>query len=96
MAINIKPSHKGLLHKKLGVPQGQHIPAGKLSAALHSSSPALRKEANFARNASHWNHGKGLGDHDKIGAGHFGYKPAKGKDEHHERQMADAKRALKW
>ncbi len=93
MAINIKPSHRGLLHRKLGVPQGQRIPGAKITAALHSSSPALRKEANFARN---FGHGKGLGDADKIGAGHFGYKPAKGKDEHHERQMADAKRALKW
>ena len=46
----IAPSHKGLLHKKLGVPQGEKIPASKISKALHSKSPALRKEANFARN----------------------------------------------
>ena len=56
MAIKIKPSRKGLLHKKLGVPQGQKIPSGILTRALHSSSPALRKEANFARNAKSFKH----------------------------------------
>lgn len=54
--IRIKPDHKGLLHKKLGVPQGERIPAGKLEQALRSASPALRKEANFAKNAKKWNH----------------------------------------
>jgi hypothetical protein len=53
-SINIKPSRKGLLHKKLGVPQGKPIPASKVNAALKSKSPALRKEANFARNAKKW------------------------------------------
>lgn len=56
MAISIKPSHKGLLHKKLGVPQGQKIPADKLAAASKSKSPALRKEANFAKNAKKFQH----------------------------------------
>lgn len=51
MAIQIKPSHKGLLHKKLGVPQGKKIPAARLEKAEHSKSPALRKEARFAKNA---------------------------------------------
>jgi len=46
----IKPSHKGKLHRDLGVPEGQPIPASKLAAALRSSSPSVRKEANFARN----------------------------------------------
>jgi len=56
MAIYIKPSHKGLLHEKLGVPQGQKISTAKLLKALKSKSPALRKEANFARNARTFNH----------------------------------------
>lgn len=56
MAIMIKKSHKGLLHKKLGVPQGKKIPQAKLDAAANSKSPALRKEANFARNARHFQH----------------------------------------
>lgn len=46
----IKPSHKGLLHEKLGVPQGKNIPEKKIDKAMNSKSPALRKEANFARN----------------------------------------------
>jgi hypothetical protein len=52
--INIKPSRKGLLHEKLGVPQGKPIPAGKLATAKQSKSPALRKEATFAENAKGW------------------------------------------
>lgn len=56
MAINIKPSRKGLLHKKLGVPQGQPIPMAKIKKAEKSPSPALRKEANFADNAKGFNH----------------------------------------
>ncbi len=56
MAIRIKKSHKGLLHKKLGVPQGKPIPAGKLQEALHSRSASEREEAQFAENAKHWNH----------------------------------------
>lgn len=56
MAIMIKKSRKGLLHKKLGVPQGKKIPASKLQAALHSKSASLRREANFAKNAKSFNH----------------------------------------
>jgi hypothetical protein len=84
MSIHIKPSHKGLLHKKLGVPQGEKIPAGKLSSALHSPSPALRKEANFARNAKGWAH---------PGAAHHSYKPKVGGNEHHADMMSEAKHA---
>jgi hypothetical protein len=46
----IKPSHRGLLHKKLGVPLAEKIPAAKIAAAKKSASPALRKEAVFAQN----------------------------------------------
>lgn len=56
MAINIKKSHKGLLHKNLGVPQGQKIPASKIAAAKNSSDPAVRKRATFAQNARGWKH----------------------------------------
>lgn len=56
--IDIKPSRKGLLHKKLDVPQGEPIPEGKLEKAAHSKSPAERKEANFAINAKGFNHKK--------------------------------------
>jgi hypothetical protein len=52
--IHIK--HPGKLHRDLGIPQGEKIPEKKLAAALHSKSPALRKEANFARNERKWHH----------------------------------------
>lgn len=57
MAINIKPSHKGLLHKNLGVKQGAPIPAKKLAKAAESSNPDVKKRAVFAENAKHWHHG---------------------------------------
>lgn len=56
MAIHIKESHKGLLHKNLGVPAGSPIPAGKLAKAANSDNAAVRKRAVFAENAKHWNH----------------------------------------
>lgn len=56
MAIKIKASRKGLLHKKLGVPKGETIPPGKLREALNSASSATRKEAQFAENAKSWSH----------------------------------------
>lgn len=61
--IEIKKSHRGLLHKDLGVKEGSKIPAKKLASAKNSSDPAVRKRATFAENAKHWNHGgkKGKG-----------------------------------
>jgi len=56
MAIHIKKSHRGLLHKKLGIKSGKKIPLSELMSAKHSSSPAKRKEANFAINARSWKH----------------------------------------
>jgi hypothetical protein len=56
MAIHIKPSHKGLLHKTLGVKQGKKIPLSSLLAAKHSKNPTTRKRANFAVNARKWSH----------------------------------------
>ncbi len=55
-AINIKPSHKGLLHKDLGVAADKPIPAKKLEKATNSGDPAEKKRAVFAENAKHWNH----------------------------------------
>lgn len=44
--------HKGALHKELNVPQGTKIPQSKLTKALHSSNPRMRKQANLARTLS--------------------------------------------
>jgi hypothetical protein len=56
MAINIKPSHKGLLHKDLGVSSGKKLSVKSEEKAKHSSDPAERKRATFALNARKWNH----------------------------------------
>lgn len=62
--IHIKAKNKGKLHAKLGVAKGKKIPKAKIERAENSSSPALRKEATFAENASHWNHAAPASGHD--------------------------------
>jgi len=44
--------HPGKLHRELGVPQGEKIPAKKLKKAEHSKSPTIRREANLAKTLS--------------------------------------------
>jgi hypothetical protein len=44
----IPKSHKGALHKALGVPKGKKIPEAKLEKAEHSRSPKMRKRASLA------------------------------------------------
>lgn len=46
----VPASHRGMLHRALGVPQGERIPAAKLEAARHSKNPHMRHMANFAHN----------------------------------------------
>lgn len=41
--------HPGALHKSLGVPEGQKIPAKKLAKAAHSDNPTMRRRANLAK-----------------------------------------------
>lgn len=41
--------HPGKLHRELGVPQGEKIPAKKLVKAEHSKNKTIRKEANLAK-----------------------------------------------
>jgi len=45
-----KPGHKGRLHRALHVPEGEPIPAKKLSKALHSGDSHLQHMAQFAKN----------------------------------------------
>ena len=40
--------HKGALHRALGVPEGETIPAGKMAAARNSRNPRVRKMAALA------------------------------------------------
>ena len=56
MVIKIKKSHKGLLHKNLGVKAGKKISSSKLSKAKKTASKAVKKRIVFAQNARKWNH----------------------------------------
>jgi hypothetical protein len=40
--------HPGGLHKATGTPEGEKIPASKISKAKNSSNPHVRKMAQFA------------------------------------------------
>lgn len=43
---NFKPGgQKGKLHRELGIPEGEKIPAKRLAAAKHSSNPEVRRDA---------------------------------------------------
>lgn len=41
--------HPGALHRSLGVPEGQKIPAAKIEKAAHSKNPTLARRARFAQ-----------------------------------------------
>ena len=40
--------HPGALHRALGVPEGQKIPAAKMAAARSSRNPRIRRMAGLA------------------------------------------------
>ncbi len=48
--------NKGALHRNLGVPEGQKIPAGKLASAENSKNPTIRKEASLAATLKGFHH----------------------------------------
>lgn len=47
----------GALHRHLGVPEGEKIPAEKLEAARHSKNPTIRREAALAHTLGGFHHG---------------------------------------
>lgn len=47
---------KGGLHKALGVPMGEKIPAEKIEAAKHSQNEHVAHMANFAHTMSGFKH----------------------------------------
>jgi hypothetical protein len=54
----IKPSHRGLLHKEMGIPEGHKISMGQLmKKKAHDkksgNTAGLRRDV-FAINARHW------------------------------------------
>lgn len=53
-APNFKPGgSKGKLHREMGVPEGEKIPAGRLRAATHSHNPEVRRDAIRAETMIH-------------------------------------------
>ena len=65
--------HKGALHKNLGVPQGQRIPAGKLEKAADRSG-TVGKEARLAETLEGMNKtGRHGGKLEKVAAGPMGH-----------------------
>lgn len=47
---------KGKLHREMGIPEGQKIPAAKLKSAAHSSDPEKRRDAIRAETMKKWHH----------------------------------------
>lgn len=41
--------HPGALHRELGVPEGENIPAKKMAKAAKSKSPKIRKQVALAK-----------------------------------------------
>ncbi len=41
--------NKGALHRSLGVPEGEKIPAAKIAKAAHSDNPTLARRARLAQ-----------------------------------------------
>ena len=59
-SININPNNKGLLHKKMGISQGQGISNASLeeekTKAKKSGNTKLEREVVFAENAKKFKH----------------------------------------
>lgn len=53
---------KGKLHRELGIPEGQKIPARRLAAAQKSSKPEVRRDAIRAKTMEGWHHGGSKAD----------------------------------
>lgn len=55
--ISKATENKGGLHRSLGVPAGEKIPAAKLAKAAHSDNPRIRKQATLAKTLKGFHHG---------------------------------------
>lgn len=53
---NALSRHKGALHRVLGVPEGEKIPADKMAQAANSRNPHMRKMAALAKTAKGFKH----------------------------------------
>lgn len=48
---------KGKLHRELGIPEGEKIPAKRLEEAEHSKDPEVKRDAIRAKTMEGWHHG---------------------------------------
>jgi hypothetical protein len=48
---------KGKLHRELGIPEDEKIPADRLESAAHSDNPEIRRDAIRAQTMKKWHHG---------------------------------------
>lgn len=49
MWIGAATKNKGGLHRSLGIPEGEKIPADRLASAANSPNPRVRKQASLAK-----------------------------------------------
>jgi hypothetical protein len=54
--IHINPSHKGLLHRDLGIAPGKAISESLMEKAKASAGPAEKRRIVFAENERKWKH----------------------------------------
>jgi hypothetical protein len=57
-SIHIKKSEEGSFRAITKTPKGKDIPMKKIKQEEKSKDPAVRKKAQFAENARHFNHKK--------------------------------------
>jgi hypothetical protein len=48
--------NKGALHRALGVPEGEKIPASKLAKGARSRNPTIRREVGLAKTLRSFHH----------------------------------------
>ena len=53
---------KGKLHRELGIPTDEKIPAKRLAKAEHSKNPEVRRDAIRAKTMEGWRHGGSRAD----------------------------------
>jgi hypothetical protein len=49
----IPESHRGNLHRSLGIPEGEKIPEKKIEKAEHSDNERIARQARLAETLSH-------------------------------------------
>ncbi len=64
--------HKGKLHRELGIPEGERIPAKRLAAAEHSRNREVRNDAIRAKTMEDWAHHGPIAHHSGRGMAHRG------------------------